>query len=184
LLPLADGQAAHQSPGVEIELKVFKQPSRPPVDRSPVDPGADPWLVPQRQVLGDGERLDQVQLLVDDADPCRQRGGGVAEPDRLAADLDPARVRTENAAQDLDERALAGAILAAECMNLDPSVREPPGPEPGLRRIALRPGSGPRGTGQTNRVAGSVGHGSSGGMSGAKAQERKRRPGRQGAFAG
>jgi len=115
LLPLADRQAAQQSPGVEIELKVFKQPSRPPVDRSPVNPGADPWLVPQRQVLGDGERLDQVQLLVDDADPCRQRGGGVAEPDRLAADLDPARVRTENAAQDLDERALAGAILAAEC---------------------------------------------------------------------
>ena len=70
--------------------------------------------VAQEDVLGDGLVGGQVELLVDDADA--QPLGLVRVVDRhgLAVDADLAGIALIGAGQDLDERGLAGAVLAGE----------------------------------------------------------------------
>ena len=72
----------------------------------------------QAQVRADVEVGDQRRLLIhgDDAAAARVRWG-MSHP-RLAANGDRSGVRPDGAGQDLDERALAGAVGAHERMNL------------------------------------------------------------------
>ena len=176
LLPLADCQRTDRRPGIELEAELVQKALRVSCNRSPVDPRSEPGLVAERQVLGDGERLDQVQLLMNDADSCGERGGGIMEPDRLAADLDRAQVRTEHASQHLDQCALAGTILTAEGMNLATAQLEVDTVQSLDRGESLgylaEDNAGP-----VDRRDGRVlllGHGVSGGMNTAKARRRAR----------
>ena len=140
LLPLADGQAGDRRARIEVETEVLPAGSRArrSMPRRSIQ-GPMPRLMAERQVLGDRERLDEVQLLVDDADALGERGGRIAEPDLPAVDLDPARVGAKDAAEDLDQRALARAVLAAEGVDLARrEARGPPRSGPGRRRIAWR----------------------------------------------
>ena len=69
-------------------------------------------LVAEVDVLGDGEALDEVELLVDRRDargPSRPAGG---EAHLLALPGDGALVGLVDAGEDLDEGRLAGAVLA------------------------------------------------------------------------
>src|SRR5690606_32218065 len=80
------------------------------------------------------EPVDQVELLVDRGDPGLDRRGGPGEPHRLAAEHDGARVGPMRPGQDLDERGLAGAVLAEEAVHLPrPHLEIHPveGPDPG-----------------------------------------------------
>ena len=72
---------------------------------------------PGEDVLGDGQILEDRRLLVhrDDAQPvCGLR---VGDPPRRALDRDLALVGLDDPGQDLDERRLAGAVLADERVN-------------------------------------------------------------------
>ncbi len=75
-------------------------------------------LVPEVDVVGDAQPVDQVELLVDRGDPGRQRGLRVGERDRLAVPQDRPLVDVVRAGQDLDQRGLAGAVLAEQAVHL------------------------------------------------------------------
>ena len=76
-------------------------------------------LVAEEDVLGDGQALDQVELLVDGGDaerPWRPAGGDSGR--RLAVPRDPALVGLVDAGEHLDQGRLAGAVLAEQAVHL------------------------------------------------------------------
>ena len=75
-------------------------------------------LAPEQHVLGDGEVREQVDLLVDRADAGRLRGRRRAELVLLAVDQHGAGVDRVDAGQRLDQRRLAGAVLAHQRVHL------------------------------------------------------------------
>ena len=75
-------------------------------------------LVPEEQVHVDRELRDQRQILVDGLDPVGARVRDRAQLDALAADDHLAPVLRVEPAQDLDERALAGSVVADEAEHL------------------------------------------------------------------
>ena len=76
--------------------------------------------------MRDGQRRDQREILVDGVDPERACVVDRPEGRLLAVDEDPARVGPVEAAQDLDERRLAGAVVAdqAEALALAEAERD------------------------------------------------------------
>ena len=72
----------------------------------------------QHQVGADGQRLDQAEVLVDHGDSRLARFRGAVEGDRRAVDLDRAALEAVHAAENLDQRRLAGAVLAEKRMDL------------------------------------------------------------------
>ena len=80
------------------------------------EPGV--WLTTEHKVGCDREQFDKAKVLVDDRDPSFPRFRGAAESDRPAFDLDRTSVEAVDAAEDLDERRLAGAVLPKQRMNL------------------------------------------------------------------
>ena len=84
---------------------------------SPPDHGAA-ILVADENVLGDVEIGKQQRFLIDRGDAQPLRLGGAANRDRLAAQKDLAAIGLMYAGYDLDQRRLAGAVLAEQGMNL------------------------------------------------------------------
>ena len=77
-----------------------------------------PRLVAQEDVLGDGQVLDEVELLVDRRHPAVERAAGVALGKRCAADQDLARARLDGPGDALDQSRLAGAVRADHAVHL------------------------------------------------------------------
>ena len=82
-----------------------------------MNPG-DRVLVAEEDVLGDGEAVDDVELLVHRRDAEVERGGRAGDGDRLALPEDLALVGAVGARQHLDERGLAGTVLAEQAVHL------------------------------------------------------------------
>ena len=78
----------------------------------------------EQDVLCHGELRDQVVLLVDDADPRLQRVARGPKTNGRPVDRDAAGVRLVNAGEDLDQRALAGAVLADQGLDLSAAQAE------------------------------------------------------------
>ena len=93
--------------------------------------------------------VDQGEVLKDGGDAELARRLRVADPDRVAADLELAAVRLMDAAEDLDQRRLAGAVVADDRQHLafehvevdvlqgadvTEALRESPGLQVGARR--------------------------------------------------
>ena len=89
----------------------------PPQLGRPGDPAAGRQAAHQ-QVLADGQVGQQAQLLVDDADAGVARLHRGRAADVAAPDLVRAAVALDGAGEDLDQRALAGAVLAGEAVDL------------------------------------------------------------------
>ncbi|GAA0000194.1 hypothetical protein BRDID11002_01940 [Bradyrhizobium diazoefficiens] len=81
-------------------------------------------LAVEKQVLRHREIRQQIDLLVDRSDAGLKRGLGRARRDLLAAEPDDAGVAREYAGDDLDQRGLAGAVLAEQRMDLAGAKRE------------------------------------------------------------
>ena len=98
------------------------------VHRGPVDPApAAQRLTAHEDVLGDREVGEEGRLLVDHRDARGLGLGGRAEVDVLAPEAQRARVAAVHAGDDLDQRGLAGAVLAHQRVDragLDLSVAE------------------------------------------------------------
>ena len=75
-------------------------------------------MVAEHDVLGDGERLDEPEVLVHHADPGVDPVARGVEGDGLAVDLELALVGAVEAGEDVRERALAGAVLAEQRVHL------------------------------------------------------------------
>ncbi len=76
----------------------------------------------EHDVLGDGEHGYELEVLVDHADAAGDGVAGVAQVHRLALDDDLAVVGVVEPEQHLDERALAGSVLAEQAEDL-PAVQ-------------------------------------------------------------
>ena len=113
-LTLADGKGVHQPAGVEAEAvpvrhgaDAFGQPGYPP---RPVDT--------ERDVLGNGQAAEQREMLEHHADTEASSDGRTGYLDGRALPQDFARIGVQHAVYDLDERALAGAVLPQQGVNL------------------------------------------------------------------
>src|SRR5262249_18174190 len=105
---------------VDVEPVPLRELADAPLDPARVQPErlAVPPVIPEHDVLRDGERLDEPEVLVHHADA---RVEGVArrlELDRLPVEMDLAGVRSVEAGEDVRERALAGAVLAEQRVRL------------------------------------------------------------------
>ena len=90
---------------------------------SPVD-HRSAVLVTDENVLGDIEIGKQQRLLIDCGDAQSLRLGGAANRDRSAGQKHLAAIRLMHAGYDLDERRLAGPVLAKQRVNLAGVKRE------------------------------------------------------------
>ena len=71
----------------------------------------------EKQALGDGQMFGEIEFLVDDDDAERLGGAIRRQLDRLAVEQDLAGGRLLEAGENLDERGLAGTVLAHERMD-------------------------------------------------------------------
>ena len=88
------------------------------VHRRPVQQRTPAPLVAEEHVQRHRQVRDQVQLLVDGGDAAGDRGSGVADRERLALEPDLAGGGLDQPGDALDERRLAGAVLADQTVHL------------------------------------------------------------------
>ena len=129
---LLDGQRvrAERRRDVEVEVEPGQQLGRAPAHLAPPDAAEAARLAADEDVLRHREVRAEVDLLVDRADPGLLRLQGTGEGDRGAGQLDLARVDVVHAGEHLDERRLAGAVLAHQRVHL---AREEPEVDVGQR---------------------------------------------------
>ena len=90
----------------------------PPAHLAPVDPAEPARLAADEDVLRHRQVRAEVDLLVDGADPGLLRLQRAGEAHRLAVQRDRAGVDRVDAGQHLDQRRLAGAVLAHQGVDL------------------------------------------------------------------
>ena len=115
-----------------VHAPLVHQPERAR-DRVAVDE-----LAVQEEVLHHVERVHEREVLVDGLDPERARRLGRERAVILAVDQDRARVGTVHARQALDERGLAGAVVADEPEHLAAAELEVDAVERLHRAVRLR----------------------------------------------
>src|SRR6185436_15829575 len=86
----------------------------------PVDEQAEALRIgpPEKDVLGDGQGGDDVQLLVDEAEPAVEGGIRIPDVSRTAVDRNRDLVGGERTGQNPDEGRLAGTVLAHQGVDL------------------------------------------------------------------
>ena len=99
---------------VDVIQVLTRQTCRIVAVRQPPEPPEAGDLTVEEEVLVDGERRDERQVLVDGLDAVRTGILHRVELDRVPLDEDPARILAVEAAEDLHERALAAAVVADE----------------------------------------------------------------------
>ena len=75
-------------------------------------------LAAEEEVARDAHHRDHAEILEHGRNAQRLRVARVAEGDRLAVDEDLTRARPVDAGQHLDQRRLAGAVVAEQAMHL------------------------------------------------------------------
>jgi hypothetical protein len=103
---------------IDVEVEAREELGGAAPHRAPVDRTEAAGLAAEHDVLGDREVGEEVDLLVHGRDARRLRLGGAAEGDLLAGERDGAGVDEVDARERLDERGLAGAVLAHERVHL------------------------------------------------------------------
>ena len=132
-LLIADPQVGEPGLGRDGRAQPFEQAFRPSRHRTiiePAEPSSPGLFAAQENVVGDRELGNQVELLVDDPDAGVFGLARAREPDRPAVEMDLAFKIGDGPGQDLHERALARAVLAANGVDLA-----------GARGEARRPGA-------------------------------------------
>ena len=112
-------QAADRRADIDLDGELLEQRLGRPARGAPVE-HAEPAgrRVPDEHVLGDGQVREEARLLVDDGDPERAGLRRTVDRDRLPVEEDRPAVGLMDAGEDLDQRALARAVLADEGVDL------------------------------------------------------------------
>ena len=141
-LLLGDGEGAHGYRRIERHAQLGEQPGGGGGHGAVVDQAeAANRLAAQEDVLGDRQVGLELELLVHGADAELLRVGGILDVDGRAGQVNRATVGLVDAAEDLDQGGLAGAVLAHQGVHLARAEIEPgPGQRlhagEGLRDIA------------------------------------------------
>ena len=107
------------APGVHPDAETREDLGRLAAHRTPVDrPESATRRMADEDVLGDRQVREESRLLVDYGDAQRPGLGRTLQRDLLTVEQQRAGVGLMDAGQDLDERALAGAVLADQPMDL------------------------------------------------------------------
>ena len=119
-LLLADRELPDPGARVDAEPVPLSELGDTALDRPAVDEERAPLraVVSEDDVLGDGERRDEPEVLVHHADARVERVARRVEASLLAVQLDLAVVRTVEAGEDVRERRLPGAVLPEERVHL------------------------------------------------------------------
>ena len=117
-LLLADRELPDARARVDGEAELIRQRGHLALERGAVGHEPPVALVAQGDVLRDGERLDETEVLVHHPDPALQGIARRAQVDGLAVQLERALVRPVEARDDVRERALARAVLAQQRVHL------------------------------------------------------------------
>ena len=119
-LLLSDRELPDTRPRMHLEPVALAELRDASLDRTLVheEGAALGAVIAEHDVLGDGERLHQPEVLVHHADAGVQRIAWGVEVDRLAVERDVALVRPIEAGQDVRERRLPGAVLPEERVHL------------------------------------------------------------------
>ena len=135
--PIADRQFRDDRLRVDmLDAQRGKRRMSARVERPPIDkPEAARIDAAEKDVLGHAEAWDDVQFLMDEPEAAPMRLLRAAERSFRAFDPDLAAVRGDRAGEDLDQRALAGAVLAHKGERL--SGRELERSVPQRRRAAI-----------------------------------------------
>ncbi len=104
--------------------EAFEDAAAARLHRLPVGEDALSDLAAEIDVLGDREVRAEAQLLIDDRNAHGEGGGGRVHLRRHAANADFALVAGMHSGEDLDQRRLAGAVLAHHRMHLAGGDRE------------------------------------------------------------
>ncbi len=125
-LLLADADVGDAGPRALVQTDPVEQLLRVGHGLVPADHATDRVLVAEEDVLGDGQHGHQRELLVDDADAAALAGPDVLEVTGLTVEDDLALVAAVrvDAAEHLHQRGLAGAVLAADRVDLAMAYRE------------------------------------------------------------
>ena len=117
-LLFADTKAAHAGIGIKSDAQSREQVTRGLPRSLAVDnnPG-DTRFTPEKDVVGDREFRNEIELLMDNCDAFRFRLPDIGEADRIAGNRNPAFITRIHPAQDLHERRLTRAIFAHQRMN-------------------------------------------------------------------
>ena len=115
------GRSSTSAVGIDGQAVLAGQLADPLRRRGDVEERALVGLGAEHDVLGHGEHRHQLEVLVDHPDAARDGVAGVAQVHRLALDDDLALVGRVEPEQHLHERALAGAVLAEQPVDLAPA---------------------------------------------------------------
>ena len=117
-LPVGRGQRAGEVVRRDGDVKPLDQRPGPVAHRPLAQEPAASQLAPGEDVGGHAQVRKREHLLVHDADAVRQRVARPRERDRPAVEAQLAAVGAEGAREDLQQRRLAGAVLADERVRL------------------------------------------------------------------
>ena len=113
-----DRMCAQRGAGVDGQIELAEQFGGPAVHRAVVDPAPASRLAAQQNVLCHSQIGAEVDLLIDGADAGVLRLPRAAESLLDAVDGDAARVDVVDTGERLDQRGLAGAVLAHQRVDL------------------------------------------------------------------
>ena len=117
-LALADRKLPDHSVGVDDEPVALGQLADPRGDGTEVGERPARRAEPERDVLGDRERVHEHEVLVDHPDPVRDRVCGRGDADRPPVQPDLALVGLVEAVEHSHQRALAGPVLTEQRVHL------------------------------------------------------------------
>jgi hypothetical protein len=123
-LALAGRQGIGPRAGIDGETELLEVFGGPAPQGAAIEPGAYVGLVAESEVLGDAQRADKAQFLVDHRHATFEGVGRAPEADALAVEKNLAAIGPDRAAEDAHQGALAGAVLAAEGVDLAPPAIE------------------------------------------------------------
>jgi hypothetical protein len=113
---LLDGKrkGAERPLDIDVDLEPLEPLAGEGARRAPGDQPKPTRLASEGQILAHRHGRDQIDLLIDRADAQRAGFARRIDRDALAVDADFALVAADRAGHDLDERGLAGPVLAHE----------------------------------------------------------------------
>jgi hypothetical protein len=136
-LQLRAGEPLQGAPRVDVDPDPREGLPRLVLHAALVPEAGAPQLPAQEQVVRDGQLADQRQLLEDGAHSVGDRARRCQVADVFPADGHGASVPADRAGEHLDQRRLAGAVLAEQRVHLPPPQAEGDPVDGGHAPVAL-----------------------------------------------